>query len=79
MIAVWVCIATERGSLARADFESPIARKSAGFGLGADPMFKSVCVTWLPNQFADAGVMHTADRSSRDSMVFVVLMFHSSI
>jgi len=54
-----------------------MARKPSGVGLGAEPIFNIVLVFWLLNQFADAGAMHTADRSSRDIIMLVVLMFHS--
>src|ERR1700704_7166422 len=81
-MVVCVCIATKRGSVicATATFASPMARKSAGVGLGADPTFSMVPVFGLLNQFADAGVMNTAaERSSRDIIVLVVLMFHSPL
>src|SRR6266852_6322674 len=66
-------------SVAVANLASPIARKSAGVGLGADPPFSMMPVLGLLNQFAEAGVMHTAERSNSDIIVLVVLMFHSPI
>jgi hypothetical protein len=42
-------------------------------------MFNIVFVLGLLNQFADAGAMNTADRSSSDIIVLAVLMVHSCI
>jgi hypothetical protein len=78
---IWVCVATNRGSVvyATATFESPIARKSAGVGFAADPTFSMAPVFGLLNQLAEAGLMNTAERSSSDIIVLVVLMFHSPV